>query len=780
MREAERLEQRRGSADAHDRSRDVGSHLQQQAVDRRLLGEVADHDRLDRLGHGPVDLGAVVVADGRRDAGVREQAIGIDCPLVPGQVMHHLADVLGDGRQILADGPALDLLDARLGVAAPGGWAQHRPAQHVCGDLLGFVDLGADRSVWVVLDGVVAAAHRHHGPVGARQHKGLGLDLVLDDTRHPQLLGLDIRPVAVDVLPHLVHELQLCGRQRGQDRVDLVLGPAVAIHDALAVLGVAPIERDGQSTGARKAVVDRIDVLLVAAQTAWQLVHGGEDFGQRHRGLLEPDIFLRAALVHGPNQRAEPWASGFATVHLSDQAVELSVVCPGALEEAHDAAVGLKLDRLRLAAIGTDAVSPLLHDGVELALVLGRQQLGLEPAQVLDVLDAVDQLNELVVGHLLVGLELDVLEQVVWQHRVQADGVLSLDPLGQAGAPVDLSAGGRHAQVHALEQLVDLVEVLGRQLLADAGLVELLCVLDQLGHTGVGLEQGFGCGVVEHLVALGLHRLRGLGCAGGLAPCVARAALGSGVLPRLRPQVSDRRACHDVRAELLGRLDQCVDGDPRAALVGLAGVGAGVEQVVLAAQLGGQAARAGLVVDSLVGGLRDGSLVDQVAVLLEHALVGAFVDDIGLRLRVLNLARHVVDAGVAVLGRDAVEPGVGGHGVCVGLCDRALNGILGQVDRHLINLGGDLGADRLLPLLGLLAQALDHAVAGLHAQRQVTHRPLVQALSGHCVGVHVRHQAGHLVGVGDLLVGGQHAVHDAADVVVQLHRRAGGGSGVLP
>ena len=112
--------------------------------------------------------------------------------------------------------------------------------------------------------------------------------------------------------------------------------------------------------------------------------------------------------------------------------------------------------------------------------------------------------------------------------------------------------------------------------------------LEDLAHLDLGVLQRLDGGVVEHLVALGLHGLLGLALTRGLLPALAGARLSAAVLPSGVFEVLDASACGQVGGELLGRVGDRVDRDGSATHVGAAGVLARVQHLGLTLELGGQ------------------------------------------------------------------------------------------------------------------------------------------------------------------------------------------------
>ena len=270
------------------------------------------------------------------------------------------------------------------------------------------------------------------------------------------------------------------------------------------------------------------------------------------------------------------------------------------------------------------------HDGVERSRVARGEKLVLQPAQVLDLAHRIDQPAELLDGQVLVvrarGLGLQPLGNVGLGALV---GTV-LDPLGQRGALVDRAHALTLAQVEALEQGVDLLEVVGVDRLARAVAVELLEVaqpcLDLVEHPVRRARRL----VLHELVALlgcGLLKVAGLHCLRGR---LAGARLGRGVLARLH--VAHQQAID----HLAGVLARGLHHHPRPA----GSLGQGVE-------LGRHHAGAHVVVDGTVGGARQRLGAGQVAVALDHAQVGQRLDLDGRRLRRGQRAHQLVARGEA-------------------------------------------------------------------------------------------------------------------------------------
>ena len=144
-----------------------------------------------------------------------------------------------------------------------------------------------------------------------------------------------------------------------------------------------------------------------------------------------------------------------------------------------------------------------------------------------------------------------------------------------------------------------------------------------LGRLDAGLIRRASSVEVQQLIALGLDHSSRV----ALGQCLLRGARGarlrSGVYVGL--EVFDLLAAHQVRSELLGRLDHGVDR---------AGAGAwraGVVRSTHGRHLSGQHPGAVLVVHSLVGGALHAPRRGVVAVFLQHHLIGQAIDLILLR-----------------------------------------------------------------------------------------------------------------------------------------------------
>ena len=177
--------------------------------------------------HGIEHARAVMRANGCADARVVQQPVRVDQPLVPGQIMRDLRDVLGDDVQVQAHG-ALDLFDALLCVAPARRGAGHGPLHHLLGLLHSFL-LGSDAvAVAVVLERVIAAAHGDLRAVRSGRGVGQCLDLFRLDAGQALFFGRNVGPKGVQVFMHAVDELQLLNAERLQDGGHLRFAPPIA------------------------------------------------------------------------------------------------------------------------------------------------------------------------------------------------------------------------------------------------------------------------------------------------------------------------------------------------------------------------------------------------------------------------------------------------------------------------------------------------------------------------------------------------------------------------
>ena len=598
--------------------------------------------------------------------------------------------------------------------------------------------------------GVERAVLELGGPPTAQQQLAL-VGLVAGVQDRMQQFGL---PAVAGVAEGVV-ELRRVDRPRAEDRRDAFdqRGEALAVLDARGAVGVGRLldrlEHQPQERAAELAVHALGPLLDAREDGLGELQLDPRLLAVGDRGALARDLGRDADLLHAREQLV----GGFFDVeevavdfHLARALGEL----PHGAQLVVQAAQlfhGQLVQGLRVDHRGVDAG---LERGVHGRVVLGH---GLHVRE--------GRLPE-ALGHAVLG----------------QDGAHRVDDIGVAPALDDL-----------------LVVALG----------DLAEELEDLLHLGLGVMQRLGGVVVQELVALGLHRRLGVALGGGLLPALGGAGLGGAVLVGGVAQVFHPAPRCQVLGELLGCLGERVDRDGAAVAGGAAGGLPRVQHLGLGLELCRQRPGAGLVVHRLVGGLLDCTLVDQVAVALEHALFGHAFDhlvdrrgvDDGAHQRVARLEAEHIGHQVrmqAVLGGHPaqareVRPGQHGLGVHLGqgvgveaetllglhqVAGSGVDGLAllepahGPVDRLLLDLGAHLGLDLFAQLGGLLLQRLDGLVAGVDRPLQVAQAASLQLLNRLVGGVEVGQHAGGLLGLGDLLVGGDHAVEHLADVIGHL------------
>ena len=264
--EAQRLQQRSAQVPAQAGDGRAAAQMPQGALERGRSRLVAAGDVFHRALDRRHLLGAEVLA--HRGIEPAQDLVGVDQPLVPRQVVDHLVRALVDAVEGQQQGPVHHTIGATLGVAAARGGRGVGGAHH----LLGALGVGMRRSLArlhrIVLDRVVAAAHLHRAAVGRLDREGRRLDpfrLLAGDALF--LLG-DLRPVALEEIPHALHKLPLGRGERLQHRHDALGRPAAPIQQALAVALVAPVERDRQALATVQAAPQAGEVLALAAHLA--------------------------------------------------------------------------------------------------------------------------------------------------------------------------------------------------------------------------------------------------------------------------------------------------------------------------------------------------------------------------------------------------------------------------------------------------------------------------------------------------------------------------------
>jgi hypothetical protein len=104
----------------------------------------------------------------------------------------------------------------------------------------------------VILQRIVAA-----GDLASLRLDRRRVDLLRRDAIDALLLRRDLRPVAIDVVEHTLHELQIASVERVEHRLHLIVAPALAASHAIPVALVAPIHRDREPLHLRERLTDR-------------------------------------------------------------------------------------------------------------------------------------------------------------------------------------------------------------------------------------------------------------------------------------------------------------------------------------------------------------------------------------------------------------------------------------------------------------------------------------------------------------------------------------------
>ena len=240
------------------------------------------------------------------------------------------------------------------------------------------------------------------------------------------------------------------------------LVPAAPAHQALTVVGVAPVQRHRQPAAARERVADGGDEHLLARQPALELQHRLVQRHQRLGGALVGDSLLSAPVVHLAAQQVPQQAVILTAIHLAQQGRELAMIGAELAHQTTEAALALQWLRSHRAAVVADGLRHIGGDGIEGPLVLRRQQPVLEPAQVLDLPHRVNQAAEFLDGHVLPGLGGILVQQIGRDVRLDPARHLLVIPLPQRLGTVN-STKRAVAQVVAIQQRIYLVGVLGIQ-----------------------------------------------------------------------------------------------------------------------------------------------------------------------------------------------------------------------------------------------------------------------------------------------------------------------------
>jgi hypothetical protein len=175
--------------------------------------------------------------------------------------------------------------------------------------------LGAVAGFRVVLHRVVAPAQLHVLAVGVVLHleRRVRLDPLRLDAGDALFLRADQRAVALEVVPHLLHEAPVGFGQRAADRVQLRRGPAVAAHEALPVALVAHVQGHRQRACRFMLRVDLGDERLrVHLAVFEQRRHQLREVARSLRAHLH---FLVAGLVGGADDVLPHRAAVGAAVH---------------------------------------------------------------------------------------------------------------------------------------------------------------------------------------------------------------------------------------------------------------------------------------------------------------------------------------------------------------------------------------------------------------------------------------------------------------------------------
>ena len=415
-----------------------------------------------------------------------------------------------------------------------------------------------------------------------------------------------------------------------------------------------------------------------------------------------------AALVHRAHQQLLQRAAIRAAVHLAQQAGELAMIGQHPTQPRHHAALSLKRLLSRLAAVLAHR-GRCLGDGCRhLARILGSQQLVFQAADVLDLAHRVHQAAKLLDGHVLVGLALGGVQQLLRNVGLDALFALALHPLGQALALVDRLQAGCLAQVEALQQRVDLIAVLGIQPLDVA--VEAAQVLQPALDLLQRLVRGACALRLQQLVALFGQRRRRIAALHRRAGSLRRTGLGAAEHAWL--ERAHLQSGHRLARELPCRLSQQLD-------FGALGTG-GLRQCI---HLGGHHARACRVVHRRIGLAIQRLWRGQLTMLLDHALIDARLDFVLQRVGRQQGLHQLVAAGEAEQLRHDVRV----HGVLAGGHAQVFQAL---PHRHLAGLGRAIHLAQAVHVKPAGAQSLGiaHLVARAHflGQRRIAKRRILR------------------------------------------------------
>ena len=402
LQNAERLQQSSGHRDPHHRAGDIRTQAHHRLVDAVHRDNIPAGHAHEVILQRAERVGTLVLADRLRHSRIAQDAIGVDQPLVPHKIMDHLGGMAGKHFEIQAHRTAFDLLDAGLGVPSPGRRAGDCTAKHLQRGLCCFLFVRDHRLIGIVFDRVVASAHLYAGAVIGDRLERLGLDLIFGQASNPLLLGLYLRPERVHELPGLVDEFELGRRHLCGDFFDGRRGDAVAILHPLPVLRVAGIEHHGNAprTGHRR--LQCAHQALAPLQPPRHVDQGLNQFPEVFSSRSETYLLIGCPIVHCTDECLPEDAIVVESVHLAQDACEFAVRGEEAIHPLVGRAPALGRDDLGLPAVRLDRRDHLIDQRIKLALVFQGQQLVLELAQVLDVLDRIHQPTQFLDRHIFV------------------------------------------------------------------------------------------------------------------------------------------------------------------------------------------------------------------------------------------------------------------------------------------------------------------------------------------------------------------------------------------
>ena len=277
----------------------------------------------------------------------------------------------------------------------------------------------------------------------------------------------DLWAIALEVIPDLLDGCPLCAGERIKHWLDLLHCPTFTTQQALNVALVTHVGSDGQASFTVQAAIDGREINALATHLAhledWRK-HLGEVLGclGTHLG------FFVATLVGSAYEVFPHRATVFAAIKDASNGCGFDVRRPESLEALHLATHLCG----RCACLGGAAVCVCIDAGHNLIACLlvrnfasGREHVLLGASHVLDLLHSIDQVTELIDGHVFVVLAEAFVLQGQRDLWLVASVFLRLHPFHQASLCIERFQAAI-VQVKARQQLIDLVGVVRAHALA--------------------------------------------------------------------------------------------------------------------------------------------------------------------------------------------------------------------------------------------------------------------------------------------------------------------------